>query len=133
VRLGIGLLEPQDLPETRATDPGRIRVPFNAPMLDDAMDASGIDVLVVTSKPNVQYLLGGYQPNTGSLTKSMMGLWSCCGGRSGAVPLSWPLWRQGRSCESLHGRGRLVHRLCGRDWKPGLVVEAFRRGNATLQ
>jgi Xaa-Pro aminopeptidase len=30
-------------------------------MLDDAMDAAGIDVLVVTSKHNVQYLLGGYR------------------------------------------------------------------------
>jgi Xaa-Pro dipeptidase len=30
-------------------------------MLDDAMDAAGIDVLVVTSKHNVQYLLCGYR------------------------------------------------------------------------
>ena len=30
-------------------------------MLDDAMDAAGIDVLLVTSKHNVQYLLGGYR------------------------------------------------------------------------
>lgn len=55
-------MEPQDLTETRATHPEQtIRVPFNAPMLDDAMDAAGIDVLVVTSKHNVQYLLGGYR------------------------------------------------------------------------
>jgi Xaa-Pro dipeptidase len=55
-------LEPQDLTETRATHPTQtIRVPFNAHMLDDAMDAAGIDVLVVTSKHNVQYLLGGYR------------------------------------------------------------------------
>jgi Xaa-Pro aminopeptidase len=30
-------------------------------MLDDAMDAAGIDVLLVTSKHNVQYLLSGYR------------------------------------------------------------------------
>jgi Xaa-Pro dipeptidase len=30
-------------------------------MLDDAMDAAGIGVLLVTSKHNVQYLLGGYR------------------------------------------------------------------------
>jgi Xaa-Pro dipeptidase len=55
-------LEPRDLIETKAAHREQaIRVPFNAPMLDDAMDAAGIDVLVATSKHNVQYLLGGYR------------------------------------------------------------------------
>jgi len=36
-------------------------VPFDAARLDALMDAAGIDALVVTSKHNVQYLLGGYR------------------------------------------------------------------------
>jgi len=36
-------------------------VPFDARQLDRLMDDAGIDVLVATSKHNVQYLLGGYR------------------------------------------------------------------------
>ena len=36
-------------------------VPFDAERLDRLMDDAGIDVLVVTSKHNVQYLLGGHR------------------------------------------------------------------------
>jgi Xaa-Pro aminopeptidase len=36
-------------------------MPFDAAQLDRLMDDAGIDVLVVTSKHNVQYLLGGYR------------------------------------------------------------------------
>ncbi|MGE4249432.1 MAG: M24 family metallopeptidase [Parvibaculaceae bacterium] len=36
-------------------------VPFDQAKLDGLMDKAGIDVLVVTSKHNVQYLLGGYR------------------------------------------------------------------------
>jgi Xaa-Pro aminopeptidase len=36
-------------------------VPFDAGRLDALMDAAGIDVLLVTSKHNVQYLLGGHR------------------------------------------------------------------------
>src|SRR5690349_22023560 len=36
-------------------------IPFNTAHLDSLLDASGIDVLVATSKHNVQYLLGGYR------------------------------------------------------------------------
>jgi Xaa-Pro aminopeptidase len=36
-------------------------VPFNAARLDALMDEVGLDVLVATSKHNVQYLLGGYR------------------------------------------------------------------------
>ncbi len=43
-----------------ATDT-RKPVPFNAKHLDELMDEAGIDVLVATSKHNVQYLLGGYR------------------------------------------------------------------------
>lgn len=35
--------------------------PFDAPRLDELMAEAGIDVLVATSKHNVQYLLGGYR------------------------------------------------------------------------
>jgi Xaa-Pro aminopeptidase len=35
--------------------------PFNATRLDALMDQAGIDVLLVCSKHNVQYLLGGYR------------------------------------------------------------------------
>jgi Xaa-Pro aminopeptidase len=33
-------------------------IPFDADRLDRLMDEAGIDVLLVTSKHNVQYLLG---------------------------------------------------------------------------
>lgn len=36
-------------------------IPFDAAKLDALMDDSGIDLLLVTSKHNVQYLLGGYR------------------------------------------------------------------------
>ncbi len=36
-------------------------IPFDAARLDGLMEEAGIDVLLVTSKHNVQYLLGGYR------------------------------------------------------------------------
>src|SRR5258708_11660096 len=36
-------------------------VPFDADRLDRLMDEAGLDVLVATSKHNVQYLLGGHR------------------------------------------------------------------------
>jgi Xaa-Pro aminopeptidase len=36
-------------------------IPFDSKLLDKFMDDAGIDVLVATSKHNVQYLLGGYR------------------------------------------------------------------------
>ncbi|HKY10219.1 MAG TPA: Xaa-Pro peptidase family protein [Candidatus Binatia bacterium] len=36
-------------------------IPFDAKKLDALMDDAGIDLLLVTSKHNVQYLLGGYR------------------------------------------------------------------------
>src|SRR4051794_32448903 len=36
-------------------------VPFDSGLLDRLMDAAGIDVLLATSKHNVQYLLGGHR------------------------------------------------------------------------
>ena len=36
-------------------------MPFDAGKLDKLLDEAGIDVLVATSKHNVQYLLGGYR------------------------------------------------------------------------
>jgi Xaa-Pro aminopeptidase len=44
-----------------AAFPGRPRVPFDAGRLDVLMDEAGIDALIVTSKHNIQYLLGGYR------------------------------------------------------------------------
>ena len=45
-----------------ATRPGVApKIPFDADRLDRLMDQSGIDILVVTSKHNVQYLLGGHR------------------------------------------------------------------------
>lgn len=37
------------------------RLPFDAALLDSLMEDAGLDVLVVTSKHNVQYMLGGYR------------------------------------------------------------------------
>ena len=39
----------------------RESLPFDADHLDRLMDEAGLDVLVLTSKHNVQYLLGGYR------------------------------------------------------------------------
>ena len=36
-------------------------IPFDAGRLDTLMEDAGIDALVVTSKHNIQYLLGGYR------------------------------------------------------------------------
>ena len=36
-------------------------LPFNADHLDRLMDEAGLDVLVLNSKHNIQYLLGGYR------------------------------------------------------------------------
>jgi Xaa-Pro aminopeptidase len=36
-------------------------IPFDTSLLDSLLDKAGIDVLLVTSKHNVQYLLGGYR------------------------------------------------------------------------
>src|SRR5215211_3620479 len=36
-------------------------IPFDAARLDALMDEAGIDVLIATSKHNVQYLLGGHR------------------------------------------------------------------------
>ena len=36
-------------------------IPFDAARLDRLMDEAGMDVLVATSKHNVQYLLGGHR------------------------------------------------------------------------
>src|ERR687884_2071391 len=36
-------------------------IPFDAARLDRLMDEAGMDVLIATSKHNVQYLLGGHR------------------------------------------------------------------------
>ena len=38
-----------------------MQLPFDAQRLDRLMDEAGIDVLLATSKHNVQYLLGGHR------------------------------------------------------------------------
>jgi Xaa-Pro dipeptidase len=43
------------------TDARPLAVPFDHEKLDRLMEAAGIDVLLATSKHNVQYLLGGYK------------------------------------------------------------------------
>ncbi|MDQ8729785.1 Xaa-Pro peptidase family protein [Bradyrhizobium sp. LHD-71] len=45
------------LAETETRKP----IPFNVEHLDRLLDEAGIDVLVATSKHNIQYLLGGYR------------------------------------------------------------------------
>ena len=42
---------------------GRLAIPFDHHRLDRLMDEAGIDVVVATSKHNVQYLLGGHRAN----------------------------------------------------------------------
>jgi Xaa-Pro aminopeptidase len=45
----------------RAAKPVAKPIPFDAAQLDDLLEDAGIDALLVTSKHNVQYLLGGYR------------------------------------------------------------------------
>lgn len=44
-----------------ANKTGAVAMPFRADRLDALMDAAGLDVLLVTSKHNIQYLTGGYR------------------------------------------------------------------------
>ncbi len=44
-----------------AVAPDASRLPFDAARLDRLMEEAAIDVVVVCSKPNIQYLLGGYR------------------------------------------------------------------------
>ena len=39
-------------------------IPFDAGRLDALMEEAGIDALIVTSKHNIQYLLGGYRSSS---------------------------------------------------------------------
>lgn len=48
------------LPPARPTAYSPMNPPFNTSLLDRLMEEAGLDVLMVTSKHNVQYLLGGY-------------------------------------------------------------------------
>ena len=49
---------------TSGTKPASgLAIPFDHRRLDRLMDAAGIDVVVATSKHNVQYLLGGHRAN----------------------------------------------------------------------
>src|SRR5256885_5041515 len=41
--------------------PSQCAIPFDAGRLDRLMDEAGIDVILATSKHNVQYLLGGHR------------------------------------------------------------------------
>jgi Xaa-Pro aminopeptidase len=45
---------------TKIAGPVRL-IPFDTNRLDELMEEAGIDALVVTSKHNIQYLLGGYR------------------------------------------------------------------------
>ena len=36
-------------------------LPFDKKHLDDLLEAANIDILLVTSKHNIQYMLGGYR------------------------------------------------------------------------
>lgn len=49
-----------DLAPSGDTPPGTA-IPFDAAHLDELLDAAGIDVLIASSKHNIQYLLGGYR------------------------------------------------------------------------
>src|SRR5438046_1605401 len=40
-----------------------LAIPFDHHRLDRLMDEAGIDIVIATSKHNVQYLLGGYRAN----------------------------------------------------------------------
>src|SRR5262249_40387201 len=45
----------------RPAEAAGLTVPFDHRLIDNLLEEAGIDVLVATSKHNVQYLLGGYR------------------------------------------------------------------------
>ena len=45
----------------RPAESTSLAVPFDHRLLDNLLEEAGIDVLVATSKHNVQHLLGGYR------------------------------------------------------------------------
>jgi Xaa-Pro aminopeptidase len=49
---------PEDTPPAPAAQPN---IPFNTALLDALMEAAKIDAILVTSKHNIQYFLGGYR------------------------------------------------------------------------
>ena len=46
-----------------AVETSGLKIPFDHQRLDRLMDEAGIDVVIATSKHNVQYLLGGHRAN----------------------------------------------------------------------
>lgn len=50
-----------DVPALAKTSNAKPAIPFDPKLLNSLMDEAGIDVLLVTSKHNIQYLLGGYR------------------------------------------------------------------------
>ena len=58
----IGSREPR-LMNISAQLPSGLAIPFDHHRLDRLMDEAGIDVVIATSKHNVQYLLGGHRAN----------------------------------------------------------------------
>jgi Xaa-Pro aminopeptidase len=52
---------PLDEAMTVDRKPAASALPFNAAALDRLMDEAGIDVLLISSKHNIQYLFGGYR------------------------------------------------------------------------
>jgi Xaa-Pro aminopeptidase len=49
------------MPDAAAGASARTEIPFDANRLDALMEEAGIDVLIASSKHNVQYLLGGFR------------------------------------------------------------------------
>ena len=52
---------PLDQAMTFDRKPASSALPFDAAVLDRLMDEAGIDVLLISSKHNIQYLFGGYR------------------------------------------------------------------------
>lgn len=47
--------------DTRTTTPANPKLPFDASLLDRLLEEAGIDLLLVSSKHNIQYLTGGHR------------------------------------------------------------------------
>ena len=54
-------MEPIEQPTVASSQNAGASIPFDAGRLDALMEEAGIDALAVTSKHNIQYLLGGYR------------------------------------------------------------------------
>ncbi len=93
------------------------RPPFDSARLDQLMDDAGIDVVLATSRHNVQYLLGGYRPFFFEMIDAI--------GTGRYLPIV--LYAKGRPADALYV-GSVMEKSArerGAFWTPTCVAESW--------